>query len=133
MSQMMRPTRARRRRAADLGPGEDLERREVGLEIHVRLFDPDEALDRRAVEHDPAVERLAELAVRDLDVLDDAEDVGELQAQELDALPLGAFEDVAFEVGHGRILQGSAALPSASCRGAELRALTANRPGRSSV
>ena len=81
-------------RAVGVGPGEDLEGRQVGTEIHVRLFDSDEAFDRRAVEHDVAVERFGELAVGDLDVLDDAEDVGELKAQELDALLLGPFEDL---------------------------------------
>ena len=89
MSQIRRPTRA----PLGVGPGEDLEGREVGTQIHVRLLDADEAFDRRAVEHDLAVERLGELAVGDLDVLDDAEDVGELQAQKLDALLLGTLQD----------------------------------------
>ena len=80
-------------RAVGVGPGEDLEGREVRTQVHVRLFDADEAFDRRAVEHDLAVERVGELAVRDLDVLDHAEDVGELKAQELDAFLLGALED----------------------------------------
>ena len=66
---------------------------EVGPQVHVRLFDADEALDRRAVEHDLAVQRVLELAVGDLDVLDGPEDVGELQAQELHLLALGALED----------------------------------------
>ena len=39
-----------------------------------------------------------ELAVRHLDVLDRAEDVGELQAQELDPLPLGQLEDLLLQV-----------------------------------
>ena len=34
---------------------------EIGHQQHVRLLDADEALDRRAVEHDLAVERLLEL------------------------------------------------------------------------
>ena len=50
-------------------------------------------LDRRAVEHHLAVERLLELAVWDFDVLDGAEDVGELQPQELDLLLLGRVEE----------------------------------------
>ena len=89
MSQIRRPTRA----PLGVGPREHLEGREIGTQIHVRLLDAHEAFDRRAVEHDLAVERLAELAVGDLDVLDDAEDVGELQAEELDALLLGTLED----------------------------------------
>ena len=40
-----------------------------GCEEHVRLLDAHEPLDRRAVEHDVAVQRLLELLTRDLDVL----------------------------------------------------------------
>jgi len=80
--------------ASRAGPGEDPECGQVRLEIHVRLFDPDEALDRRPVEHDAAVESLLELPVGDLDVLDGSEDVGELQAEELHLFALGALEDL---------------------------------------
>ena len=38
-------------------------------------------------------ERVLELAVRNLDVLDRPEDVGELQPHELDLLALGPLED----------------------------------------
>jgi hypothetical protein len=52
------------------------------------------------------LQRLPELRARDLDVLDDAEDVGELQAQEAHLLRLRQVEDVrgggAGEVGWGR-------------------------------
>ena len=75
-------------------PREDTERREIRLEIHVGLFDAHEPLDRRAVEHDPAVERLLELPVGDLDVLDRPENVGELEAHELDLLALRALQDL---------------------------------------
>ena len=75
-------------------PRKHAERREVRAQVHVRLFDPHEPFDRRAVEHDLAVERLLELPVGDLDVLDRAEDVGELQAHELHLLALGALEDL---------------------------------------
>ena len=100
MSQMMRPTRS----DPGVGPGKHLEGAEVGLEVHVRLFDADEALDRRAVEHDAAVERLLELPVRHLDVLGRAEDVGELEAHELDLLALDALENPRLPVvfRHGR-------------------------------
>ena len=84
------------------GPGEDAERREVGPQVHVRLFDTDETLDRRSVEHDLAIERFHELAVRDLDVLDRAEDVGELQAHELDLLALGPLENLRLCFARGR-------------------------------
>src|SRR5204863_4336701 len=76
--------------------GEDAERLEVGPQYHVRLFDPDEALDRRAVEHDVALERLVELARGYLDVLVDAEDVGKLQPERGYVLLLGGVEDFAF-------------------------------------
>src|SRR5205823_12383704 len=76
------------------GPWENAEGGEVGPEVHVRLFNSDEALDGRSVEHDLAIERFFELAIGDLDVLDGAQDVGELQAHELDLLALGALEDL---------------------------------------
>jgi hypothetical protein len=83
-------------RDARLGvpPREDLEGREVGREEHVRFLDAHETLDRRAVEHDVAGERLLELRRRDLDVLVDAEDVGELQAHRADVQLLGVRENV---------------------------------------
>jgi hypothetical protein len=74
-------------------PREDREGRQVGTEIHVRLLDADEAFDRGAVEHDFAVQRVRELTIGDLDVLDGPEDVGELETQELHLLLLGTFED----------------------------------------
>ena len=76
-----------------LGPWKDLKGREVGLEIHVRLFDADEALDGRSVEHDLSIEGVDELAVGDLDVLDRPEDVGELEADELHPLFFRPRED----------------------------------------
>ena len=76
------------------GPRKHPEGREIGPQVHVRLFDANESLDRGAVEHDFSVERLLELAVGDLDVLDRAEDVGELQAHELDLFALDALEDL---------------------------------------
>src|SRR4029078_9732771 len=63
-------------------------------QVHVRFFDADEAFDRGAVEHDPAVERLLELAVGDLDVLDRPEDIGELKAHELDLLVFHRLENL---------------------------------------
>jgi hypothetical protein len=89
MSQMIRPTFS-----PDGSTTGTRGRSQVGREVHVRLLDADEPLDRRAVEHDQAVERVLELPVGHLDVLDRPEDVGELQAQELDLLALGPFEDL---------------------------------------
>src|SRR6185503_20529944 len=45
---------------------------------------------------DLAVEGVLELAVGNLDVLDRAEDVGELQPEELHLFALGALEDLRF-------------------------------------
>jgi hypothetical protein len=60
MSQMRRATRT------SLSPhGNSWKVGQVGLKQHVRLLDPHEPLDRRAVEHDVAVERLLELRRRD--------------------------------------------------------------------
>ncbi len=79
---------ARHLRAVGIAPRVDREGGEIRDQEHVRLLDPDEALDRRAVEHDLSVERLAELARRHLDVLQHADDVGELQAQKADVFLL---------------------------------------------
>ena len=67
---------------------------EIRLEQHVRLLDPDKSLDRGAVEHDLAVQGLLELAAGNLDVLVDAEDVGELESQEIDAEALSQLQNV---------------------------------------
>jgi len=64
--------------------GEDRVAGEVGHEEHVRLLDPAEALDRGAVEHDLALQGLAELALRHLHVLVLAHDVGEDEAKKPD-------------------------------------------------
>jgi hypothetical protein len=89
MSQITRATRAsgsphgRTRKVARSGPQE-----------HVALLGAHEPLDRAAVEHDVAGQRLAELRRRHLDVLVDAEDVGELEAQEAHVLGTRAREHV---------------------------------------
>src|SRR6184192_2768740 len=87
------------------------ERVEVGLQDHVRLLDPHEPLDRRAVEHDVALERLVELALGHFDVLVDAQDVGELEAQEVDFLLLAELEQLA--------LAGAGGLEGGGHRGIE--------------
>src|SRR3989442_193196 len=58
-------------------------------------LEPHESLDRRAVEHDVALERLLELALGHLDVLVDAQDIRELEPQEADPLLLADLEEVA--------------------------------------
>ena len=50
-----------------------------------------------------AVERRGELAVGDLDVLDDPEDVGELQAHELDVHAIRQLEDLRLLLGGGGV------------------------------
>ena len=80
-------------------PWKDLKGRRVRLEEHVRFLDADEALNRRAVEHDPAVERLFELPVWHLDVFDDTEDVGELKAHKPHLLALRAGQERCLRVG----------------------------------
>ncbi len=65
-------------------PRQHLERRGVGLGEHVRLEDPRETLDGRAVEPDPLGERPLELRGRDRHRLERAEDVGEPQPHEAD-------------------------------------------------
>jgi hypothetical protein len=77
-----------------IAPREDPKGREIGREQHVALLDPHEPFDARAVEHDVAGERLLELRRGDLDVLVDAEDVGELESQEADVVLPGDLEDV---------------------------------------
>src|SRR5262249_40418543 len=72
------------------------ERGQVRLQIHVRFLDADEAVDRRAVKHDLAIECRFELSVGNLDVLDRSQNVGELQAHELHTLAFDALEYLRF-------------------------------------
>src|SRR5204863_5440334 len=66
--------------------------------------------------HDLAVERLLDLLVGDVDVLDGAEDVGELQAHELDFVALGTLEDLRLRLPGcgGRFDQGTRILANFS-------------------
>ena len=73
-------------------PGDDAEGFEVRVEEHVAFVNAREALDTRAVEPQTVVDRVAELVERDMDVLDDAHDVGELQADEPYVGRLGLLE-----------------------------------------
>ncbi len=75
-------------------PREQLKRREVGREQHVRLLDAHEPFDRRPIEHDVPVERLLELRRGQLDVLVHAENVGELQTKESHVVLAREHEDV---------------------------------------
>src|SRR5262249_24943717 len=77
-----------------VSPRVDGEGVQIRNEVHVRLFDSGQPFDRGAVELDLAVQRLGELGARDLDVLDDSVDVGELQAEESDVFGLADFQDL---------------------------------------
>ncbi len=63
-----------------------------GIRYWSRLGDPGEALDRRAVEPGPVLDRALELVDRDRDGLDVADDVGELELDEADPARLGGFD-----------------------------------------
>ena len=69
-----------------LFPGEDAPGAEIGVEIHVALLHPDEAVDGRAVEAHFVVKGLFQLAGGDGDILHHAHDVGELQQDEADLM-----------------------------------------------
>ena len=101
--------------AAFVVVGEDPEGVQIRLEEHVRFLDPDEALDRGAIEHDLPVQRLLELAARHLDVLVDAQDVGELKPDEIDAEPTGQLQDVILA---GAAQVGGESLEARTIRGA---------------
>ena len=63
-------------------PGDDAEGIEVRIEEHVALVDAREAFDARTVEPQAVVDRVAKLVEGDMDVLNNAHDVGELQTDE---------------------------------------------------
>ena len=73
---------------------EQLERVRVRLGDHVGLLDPAVALDRRPVEGHALFEGDFELGGRDLDRLQEAEDIGEPQAHEAHAALFDGAEDV---------------------------------------
>ena len=75
-------------------PRQHRERRGVGFETHVRFLDPDEPFNTGAVEVDPLLEGLLGLRGGDGDVLHRAEDVGELEPEEIDVLLVDLVENV---------------------------------------
>ena len=75
------------------GPRHDLERRGIGDRDHVRLLDPVEPGDRRAVEAHAVVERALHLAGRDRERLEVAFEIGEPEEDVLDALVLDPLQD----------------------------------------
>ena len=65
-------------------PGQQLERRRVRDEIHVRLGRPGEGVDRRAVEPGPMGNRLGKLGRRDRNRLHPTDHIGELEVDMAD-------------------------------------------------
>src|SRR5262249_9133483 len=78
-----------------------LERRRVGPSHHVGLLDAGEPLDGRPVEAHPLDQRGLQLLRGDGDRLEEPEDVGEPQPDELDPPLLDGAQDVLGLVGHG--------------------------------
>ncbi len=66
----------------------------VRLQVHVRLVDADEAVNRGAVEHHLAVQSLFNLAQRHGDILHEAENINELKAEEVNILLLNDLHDL---------------------------------------
>jgi hypothetical protein len=79
-------------------PRDRRERAQVGLQVHVALVDARESFDGRAIEPEPILDRIPELMERNRHVLDDADDVGELQTDELDVRLLGAGEHLSLQL-----------------------------------
>ena len=97
MSQKTRATSASRLVAVGVPvsvPGEELEGARVRPGEDVALLDPAEAVDGRAVEGHPLVERVLELGRGDREGLRGAEHVGEPELDEADAALFHGPEDV---------------------------------------
>jgi hypothetical protein len=77
-----------------MAPGQHRVRVRVGHRDHVRLLDRVEAGDGRAVEAHPVGERVLELLAADGEALQLPVDVGEPEPDELDAVLVGAGDDV---------------------------------------
>ncbi len=79
-------------------PRQDRERRRIRPQQHVEFFLADEPVDRAAVERHAAVHRAFEFADRDRDVLLDARDVDEREANPLHPAVARGLYDVAAHV-----------------------------------
>lgn len=73
-------------RKAPVGPGQDAEGRRVGLDDEVAFLDPDEPLDRRAVEALSLLEGGFEFRGGEGEIHGPAQDVGEDDPDELDLM-----------------------------------------------
>lgn len=85
-----------------LVPGVHHEGIQVGIEALVGLVNAHEALHRGAVEHDLVVDRPLNLGGRQRHVLELAENIGELEADEFDLLLLDHADNVFLRVRHSR-------------------------------
>ena len=92
-------------------PREHRVRRRVRQEVHVRLLDPLESADRRAVEHQLVVERLLELVDGDGDVLDGAVRLGELEAHEGNAVARALLQDLCLSMAVLPLYSGASVIP----------------------
>ena len=95
-------------------PRQDLEGRRVGLGEHVRLVDPGEALDRRAVEADALLEGPLELGRCHRHRLEVAQHVGEPQPHEPHVALLERPQHEVFLLAHGVSLSTPDGLPRPS-------------------
>ena len=75
-------------------PRHDGERRRVRVEVHIALGDPCKALNGTAVEPGTVIERIGQPVGRDSHTLDNTDDVGELEVDKADLLPLALLQDV---------------------------------------
>ena len=75
-------------------PGEDQERVQVWLQVHVGFLDPGETFDRGTIKHADTIESLVQLARADRDIFHGAENVGELKSDESDILLFDDAENV---------------------------------------
>src|SRR5690606_29706278 len=98
---------------AILLPGDQRVGVAIGHQEHIALGDAGKAGDRRAVEPDAVGQGLADLTLRNGDVLDDAHDVGELQADELDAILIEPRLDL-HDAGGGTGVGGDSHRPQSS-------------------
>lgn len=71
----------------------------VGNQIHVGLFDPGKAVDRRTVKHDFAIKGFSDLAARNRNILQEAVNITKLYSEEIDILLFDNFENVLFSHG----------------------------------
>ena len=77
-------------------PRQQRERARIRHGDHVALVNPGEALDGRSVKTHALFQSLLQLADGDGEALQVPEDIGEPQADELDVVGLGLFENVLF-------------------------------------